>query len=60
MDSNNKKNLSDKEINTIIKNYQEKADQIIRKMFNVSVQAHKKVDDVSYHAWKNKLKGNKV
>lgn len=40
----------------ILKVYQEKSDRILRKMFQVLVQAHKKIDQASYQGWVQKLK----
>ncbi len=56
MISNIQQKLSTEEINIILNNYQAKADQIIRKMINVLVQAHKKADDAAQQQWINKLK----
>jgi len=56
MDTNTLGKLSDKETNAIMKDYQEKADQIIRKMFGVLIQANKKVDELSYRQWVDTLK----
>lgn len=56
----NPQNRINPEINVLSKQYQEKADKIIRKMLNVLVQAHKKVDDVAYQQWIDKLKGNNL
>lgn len=41
--------------NRILKEYREKADQIIRKMIGVLTQAHKKVDNIAYRDWRDKL-----
>lgn len=41
--------------NQILKEYGEKADQIIRKMIGILIQAHKKVDNIAYCEWRNKL-----
>lgn len=43
------------QIKQILKEYSEKADQIIRRMIGVLTQAHKKVDKESYLEWRNKL-----
>lgn len=46
----------DQQIKQILKEYSEKADQIIRQMIGVLTKAHKKVDEASYRDWRNKLR----
>lgn len=45
----------DQQIKQILKEYNEKADQIIRQMIGVLTKAHKKVDEASSREWRNKL-----
>lgn len=43
------------QIKQVLKEYSEKADQIVRRMIGVLTKAHKKVDEASYLEWRNKL-----
>ncbi len=42
-------------VQKIINEYEERADQIIRRMLQVSVIANRKIDGISYKKWKEKI-----
>ncbi|MBI2617726.1 hypothetical protein HYW55_06345 [Candidatus Gottesmanbacteria bacterium] len=48
--------INDQNVQKIIQEYNEKSDLIIRKMFQVLVQTHKKIDQAAYQEWVKKVK----
>lgn len=47
---------TNKEVEKILADYKEKSGEIIRKMIQVLVQAHKKADQIEYKKWVSNIK----